>query len=54
MTLLELLKRYTVEIPLIQRDYAQGRADAQARLVRETLLRDMKRALCREIGRAHV
>ena len=49
MTLLELLKRYTVEIPLIQRDYAQGRADAQARLVRETLLRDMKRALCRDV-----
>lgn len=49
MTLLELLEQYIVEIPLIQRDYAQGRGDAQARRVRETLLRDMKRALCRDV-----
>lgn len=48
MTLLELLEQYTVEIPLIQRDYAQGRTDVQTALVRKTLLQDMKKALCGE------
>lgn len=44
-TLTELLKEYVVEIPIVQRDYAQGRIDAHATLVRSNLLSDMKDAI---------
>ena len=33
-TLLELLEKYEVEIPIIQRDYAQGRKTQHANMVR--------------------
>ena len=33
-TLLELLSDYSVEIPVVQRDYAQGRIDENANMVR--------------------
>ena len=47
MTLLELLDKYSVKIPIIQRDYAQGRHNAQTNVIRKTLLNDMKKALCK-------
>lgn len=43
--LTELLKKYTVEIPIVQRDYAQGRKDDHASLVRNNLLTDIKSAI---------
>ena len=47
-TILELLKEFQVVIPIIQRDYAQGRNDDIARLVRKNLIRDMKLSLSDE------
>lgn len=44
-TLLELLDEYKVEIPIVQRDYAQGRKNAHAKVVRSNLLKDMKTAI---------
>lgn len=48
MTLLELLENYNVEIPIIQRDYAQGRKNAQTNVIRKTLLCDIKKAVLKE------
>ena len=47
-TLLELLSEYSVEIPIVQRDYAQGRTDEDAEMVRRILLADMKSAVLRQ------
>jgi len=47
-TLLELLDAYEVEVPIIQRDYAQGRQDNHAKMVRENILKDIKSAILRE------
>jgi hypothetical protein len=47
-TLFELLDAYDVEVPIIQRDYAQGRQDDHAKMVRENILKDIKRAVLRE------
>ena len=44
-TLLDLLKEYRVEIPMIQRDYSQGRQDDHTNTVRSNLLMDMKSAI---------
>jgi hypothetical protein len=44
-TLLKLLNEYQVEIPIVQRDYAQGRNDGHSVSVRKNLLRDMRSAL---------
>lgn len=44
-TLLKLLSIYSVEIPIIQRDYAQGRQDSHTVMVRTNLLSDMKEAI---------
>lgn len=44
-TLFKLLDKYKVEIPIVQRDYAQGRPDDHAKLVRRNLLEDMKSAI---------
>lgn len=44
-TLTQLLEKYLIEIPIAQRDYAQGRRDPHAEMVRSNLLRDMKRAV---------
>ena len=44
-TLLELLEAFTVEVPIIQRDYAHGRQDVHAKMVRQNLLADMKQAI---------
>ncbi|MCH5184556.1 MAG: DUF262 domain-containing protein [Oscillospiraceae bacterium] len=44
-TLFELLEKYEVEIPIIQRDYAQGRKDIRSEKVRTNLLEDMKAAI---------
>jgi hypothetical protein len=47
-TLFELLEKYMVEVPKVQRDYAQGRTDADTSLVRRNLLQDMKASILRE------
>lgn len=45
MTFAQLIEKYGIVIPMIQRDYAQGRTDAKATLVRENLIENMKGAL---------
>jgi uncharacterized protein with ParB-like and HNH nuclease domain len=47
-TLFELLDEYQVEVPIVQRDYAQGRQDAHAKTVRLNLLNDMRAAILEE------
>lgn len=44
-TLFKLFDKYKVEIPKVQRDYAQGRPDDHAKMVRRNLLEDMKSAI---------
>lgn len=44
-TFWNLLKDYSIEIPIMQRDYAQGRDDDKAKLIRQYFLRDIKKAL---------
>ena len=44
-TLFKLFDKYKVEIPKVQRDYAQGRPDVHAKMVRRNLLEDMKSAV---------
>ncbi len=44
-TLFKLLDEYKVEVPIVQRDYAQGRRDDHAKMVRRNLLEDMKSAI---------
>lgn len=47
-TLFRLFDKYNVEIPKVQRDYAQGRLDDHAKMVRRNLLEDMKAAILEE------
>ncbi len=47
-TLFELLDTYKVEVPIVQRDYAQGRQDDHTKMVRRNLLDDMKSAILRK------
>lgn len=47
-TLFELLDKYQVEVPIVQRDYAQGRQDTHANNVRSNLLNDMRTAILGE------
>lgn len=47
-TLFELLEEYKIEVPIVQRDYAQGRQDEDAKRVRGTLLEDIRKAILRE------
>jgi hypothetical protein len=47
-TLFALLKEYTVEVPIVQRDYAQGRQDDHTKMVRYNLLKDIKSAILRK------
>lgn len=49
-TLFGLLSEYRVEIPIIQRDYAQGRRDPDTDIIRATLLSDIKSALLKKTG----
>jgi hypothetical protein len=44
-TLFELLNEYQVEIPIVQRDYAQGRSDKHSTSVRKNLLQDIRTAI---------
>lgn len=44
-TLISLLEKYMVEVPIVQRDYAQGRIDEHSKMVRQNLLADMKSAI---------
>ncbi len=41
VSLLSLLKKYEIEVPKLQRDYAQGREDAHSRAVRERFVKDL-------------
>jgi hypothetical protein len=43
LTFWQLLNNYEVVIPIIQRDYAQGRKDPRTTQVRETFVRDLSR-----------
>jgi uncharacterized protein with ParB-like and HNH nuclease domain len=47
-TLFKLLDAYKVEVPIVQRDYAQGRKDDHTNMVRCNLLLDMKSAVLRK------
>lgn len=44
-TLIELLGEYEIRIPIIQRDYAQGRDTEKGKVVRENLIKEFKRCL---------
>ena len=44
-TLLDLLDKYEVEVPIVQRDYVQGRQDDHTKMVRFNLLKDMRSAI---------
>ena len=44
----DLLTQYKIEIPKIQRDYAQGRTDEKTERIVDTFLNDIKKALCSE------
>ena len=48
-TLFQLLDQYEVEVPIVQRDYAQGRYDDHTKLVRSNLLKDIKLAILGEM-----
>lgn len=45
MTLLELLKEYSIVIPPMQRDYAHGRLNIHAESIRTTIIADLKSVL---------
>ncbi|MED4455138.1 DUF262 domain-containing protein [Metabacillus fastidiosus] len=45
MTFAQLIKEYSIVIPIIQRDYAQGRKDSRASFVRENLIEHLAQAL---------
>lgn len=42
----ELIRLYRIEIPVIQRDYAQGRNNPKAKSIRDTFVSDLYSALC--------
>jgi hypothetical protein len=44
-TLFSVLDEYKVEVPIVQRDYAQGRHDDHSKMVRKNLLADIKSAI---------
>ncbi|MDR1369061.1 MAG: DUF262 domain-containing protein, partial [Dysgonamonadaceae bacterium] len=44
-TLFDLLGNHKVEVPMLQRDYAQGRQDDHASMVRKNLLNDIRSAI---------
>lgn len=46
----QLLNDYTVEIPMIQRDYAQGRRDVRTQQIRKTFLDDLRATLAAPSG----
>ena len=48
VSLLSLLKDYEIEVPKLQRDYAQGREDAHSRAVRERFVKDLWEVLREE------
>lgn len=44
-TLLKLLEKYEIRIPIIQRDYAHGRKDGKSNEIRKNLIKDIKTCL---------
>ena len=52
-----LMRRKSIQIPIIQRDYAQGRRSSKATLIRREFIKDIIACLDDnngKIGRAHV
>lgn len=47
-TFWQLIHKYTIEIPIIQRDYAQGRDEEKVNLIRKGLLQTVKNVLISE------
>ena len=47
----QLINTYNIEIPVIQRDYAQGRDDSKAKSVRKQIVENMTSALIEENGK---
>src|SRR5690554_592843 len=46
MTFIELLEKYNkIQIPIIQRDYAQGRTDHKTKMIRESFVKDLHNAI---------
>ena len=41
----KLISEYKIEIPVIQRDYAQGRQDSKAKDIRESIIKSIIEAV---------
>lgn len=54
MTFWEVLEDYRVVIPMIQRDYAQGRSDSRTVQIRKSFLENLKSALTLEKGNVNL
>lgn len=47
-TFWDLLKRYSIEIPIIQRDYAQGRTDKRSTQIRQSFIHTLEKTISNE------
>ena len=45
----DLIQQYNVEVPIIQRDYAQGRATQKAKTIREKFVKDLLNCLANSL-----
>ena len=54
MTILDLLKKYKIKIPVIQRDYAQGRKDSKTTDIRNTFLSSLFDGLADNSHKLHL
>ena len=50
MSFWQLIDKYRIEIPVLQRDYAQGRQNAKAEDVRRNIISKIKGAVCLNAG----
>lgn len=53
-TFWDLLTQHRIEIPIIQRDYAQGRSNPASKEIRTNFIQQIKEALDKEDGRLHL
>ena len=53
-TFWELISQYRIEIPIIQRDYAQGRKNSKTDDVRENFVKDIKETLISDSQTLHL
>lgn len=53
-TFLDLLTQYRIEIPIIQRDYAQGRSNPASKEIRTNFIQQIKESLDNKEGRLHL